>query len=81
MNSEDFNESVQRAREACTPAQRAADIELQVARDEICAWADELKREGHSDEAIRVGICENLEERLARLYCEHYELQGKLEIK
>lgn len=75
MDETEFNESVQRAREACTPAQRAADIELQIAREEICAWADELKREGRSDEAIRVGICENLEERLARLYCAYYELQ------
>lgn len=79
MALEDFHESVQRAREACTPAQRAADIELQVARDEICAWADELKREGHSDEAIRVGICENLEERLARLFCAYYEVLDGIE--
>lgn len=55
-----------------TPAMKAADLEVSVAREEICAWADELKREGHSDEVIRVGICENLEERLARLYYELY---------
>lgn len=62
-----------------TPAMKAADLELQAARDEICAWADELKREGHQDEVIRVGICENLEERLARLYCAYYELQSEME--
>lgn len=55
-----------------TPAMKAADLELQQARLELMGWGEELEREGHSEREIVGAFCENLEERLARLYCELY---------
>lgn len=61
-----------------TPAMKAADLELEQTRMELMAWGDELSSEGHSEREIVGAFCENLEERLARLYCAFYEQQELL---
>lgn len=62
-----------------TPAMKAADLELQQTRLELMAWGEELSKEGHTEREIVGGFCNDLEERLARLYCAYYELQSEME--
>jgi len=62
-----------------TPAMKAADLELMQARQELMAWGEELSDEGHSEREVVGAFCEELEERLARLYCAFYEQQAELE--
>lgn len=56
-----------------TLAEKSADLELQVVREELMAWGGEMRDEGLSDRDIVGNFCNELEERLARLYCELYE--------
>jgi len=56
---------------------KAADLELQVTREDLMTWGEEMRDEGLSDRDIVGNFCNELEERLARLYCEFYELQAE----
>ena len=58
---------------------KAADLEQQQVRLQLKDYREELKREGCDEVTILCGCIDDLEERLARLYCAHYELQGELE--
>jgi hypothetical protein len=55
-------------------AEKVADLELSQARCELMEWGDELNREGLTEREIVGLFCSNLEERLARLYRDYYEL-------
>lgn len=56
-------------------AEKSADLELQVVREELMAWGNELfEEEGLSEREIVGAFCEQLEERLAHLYRELYEI-------
>lgn len=54
-------------------AEKSADLELELIRAELLRWAEKLEREGIPELEIRGAFCEQLEERLARLYRELYE--------
>jgi hypothetical protein len=58
-------------------AQKSADLEVSQMRVEL----EELRKELAGEKVARAGIfrtqVEYLEERLARLYCEFYELQAE----
>ncbi len=58
-----------------TLAEKSADLELQVTREELMAWGAEMRDEGLSDRDIVGNFCNELEERLARLYRELYEVE------
>lgn len=62
-----------------TPAMKAADMELVEVRAELMQWGSELSDEGLTEREIVGGFCSELEERLARLYCQYYEQQAELE--
>jgi hypothetical protein len=57
-----------------TDAEKAADLELQQTRLALMAWGEELEADGLSEQEIIGCFCSELEERLARLYCDFYEL-------
>lgn len=57
-------------------AEKAADLELSQVRIELVAWGEELEREGCSEREIVGAFCEELEDRLARVYRELYEREG-----
>lgn len=59
-----------------SPAEKAADLELEQARIELMAKGDELSKEGRTEREIVGAFCEDLEERLARLYCELYSREA-----
>lgn len=59
-----------------TLAEKSADLELGVVREELMAWGEELEKEGLGEDEIVGAFCEQLEERLARLYRELYEIEG-----
>lgn len=63
-----------------TPAMKAADLELAQARIELMQWGEELSAEGCSEREVVGAFCSDLEERLARLYCQFYEQQEHLEL-
>lgn len=62
-----------RIREGMSFAEKAADLELSEVRVELMALGEELDSEGFTEREIVGCFCEALEEKLARLYCEHYE--------
>ena len=55
-------------------AEKSADLELEIVREELMAWGDELSKEGLGEREIVGAFCEQLEERLAHLYRELYEI-------
>lgn len=57
-------------------AEKSADLELGVVREELMAWGDELSKEGLGEREIVGAFCEQLEERLAHLYRELYEIDA-----
>lgn len=57
-----------------TPAMKAADLEQQQVRIQLKDYREELKREGCDEVTILCGCIDDLEDRLVRLYCAHYEL-------
>lgn len=61
-----------------TPAMKAADLEQSQVRLELQAYREELTREGCDEATILCGQIDDLEDRLVRLYCAHYELQSEL---
>jgi len=58
---------------------KLADMELGQVRAELMQWGEELSDEGHSEREVIGAFCEELEERLARLYCRYYEILSELE--
>lgn len=58
-----------------TAPMKAADLELGQVRAELMNWGEELSKEGLSEREVVGAFCEELEERLARLYCAYYELK------
>lgn len=67
-------EDMKRIWAAMTPAERASDLELSQVRIELMELGEELDREGFSEREIVGCFCEALEEKLARLYCQFYEV-------
>lgn len=55
-------------------AEKSADLELEIVRSELMKWGDELSKEGLGEREIVGAFCEQLEERLAHLYRELYEI-------
>lgn len=62
-----------------TPEMKLADLELANVRAELMQWGEELSDEGCSEREVVGAFCSDLEERLARLYCQHYEILSELE--
>jgi hypothetical protein len=56
-------------------AEKSADLELEIVRAELMAWGNELSEEGLGEREIVGAFCEQLEERLAHLYRELYEVE------
>jgi len=69
MNTDDMK----RIWGSMTLAERASDLELSQVRLERENYLSELDREGCSMEEQHEAWSEVLEEKLARLYCKHYE--------
>ena len=59
-------------------AEKSADLELELIRHDLMAWGMELESEGLSEAEIAGAHCEQLEERLAHLYRELYEIGEEL---
>lgn len=57
-------------------AEKSADLELELIRHDLMGWGLELEAEGLSEREIVGAFCEQLEERLAHLYRELYEIGG-----
>ena len=57
-----------------TPAMKVADLELVQVRDQLMTWGEELSKEGFTERQVVGAFCEDLEERLARLYCMYYDV-------
>jgi hypothetical protein len=55
-------------------AEKSADLELEIVQGELAAWGLELHGEGLGELEILGCIIEQLEERLAHLYRELYEI-------
>jgi hypothetical protein len=56
-------------------AEKSADLELEVVRGELMTWGESLEAEGLGEGEIAGAHCELLEERLAHLYRELYEVE------
>ena len=61
-----------------TPEMKLADMELAEVRAELMRWGEELSNEGRSEREVVGAFCEELEERLARLYCQYFEILSEL---
>lgn len=55
-------------------AEKSADLELEIVHSELTDWGEELRDEGLKEPEILGAFCEQLEERLAHLYRELYEI-------
>lgn len=55
-------------------AEKSADLELEIVRSDLTTWGEELEKEGLEEEQILNCFCGQLEERLAHLYRELYEI-------
>jgi hypothetical protein len=55
-------------------AEKSADLELEIVRSDLTAQGEELEKEGLHEPEILGAFCEQLEERLAHLYRELYEI-------
>jgi len=55
-------------------AEKSADLELEIVREELRIDGEELEKEDLSEVEILGAFCEQLEERLAHLYRELYEI-------
>lgn len=62
-----------------TRAQKASDLELSQIRLQLDAYREELREEGCKETTILCGQIDDLEDRLARLYCAFYELSEEVE--